>query len=464
MPSADTPLIQNDESIQAEPPKNKKLWIGVVLAVIILIIVAIAVAVTLGSSEDEVDPNGQGLAYKMEEFPLPEEYVSGEATGIRAVCNDLSENSYYFKDADEEEDAGNFVIYFPGGAGCWDTESCDLRYDIRAEDMTANEEDFVYGRGITNNGQLKGENPFAGWNMVWNHYCSSDAYIGRVDIDDPESLAPGVHFGGDAMFWGVIRALVDEHALGDAENIMITASSAGAEGLFQQMDRLIAFLAVEAPQANVKVAFDNGWHIYGIEPFNTTEEDYEDEDTIRQKQYDGWNANLNDNCVAAGEEYRCLYTASVLYPLLDNKAFHMHMHEFDFMQHSAYGIIPGAWLEWSDEELEYSVMLAEEIVKSLLDTDATLTHFTSPASREHDVFDKSGFIEESMPLTQEDEDYWAEGIPDDAVTIADCLWMFMEGDYDEPVRVYDACMEPYCNPTASILPYDQDDPEDSAPI
>jgi hypothetical protein len=455
---AQTPLMDGADDDAAGEKKRKT--VATVLLVVLIVTLAITTYVFMTSETRTCDEPG-GCDYVREDqipftfYKLPQEYYDGTATGVRALCNDESEPSVLFKEANKEADNKNYVIYIPGGAGCWDESSCSARWDIRPDDMTAYPEDEdKIGRGITNSDTNVGLNPFRNWNMAWFDYCSSDGFIGRVELED-NVAAPGWHFGGDAIFWGSFQTLLNDHGLTEAENIIVTSSSAGAEGTMQQMDRLRDFLEVECPNARVRFAFDNGWHVDGIEVSFEN-----DEEETRQLMMN-WNPHLNEACLdavaAAGEEdYKCFYSGTWLYPSLKHKDFFLHMHLYDFMQHSAYGVLPGPWTEWTDEQREASDIIAAALAESFEDTDAEITSYSGPSCREHDDFDKEGWVFEAMPEDFENQDPET----DYNLVVAQQIWNFMMGVYDDvPFRVYDLCMEPYCNPTCATLPYD--DPENT---
>jgi len=403
------------------------------------------------SSSSRVDgDDAKGKQTPMDRKEFVEGWVDGSKhpDGIRAICNDLSVPGYYHKPAQTGVNDKNYVVYIPGGSGCWDLDTCNERWEVRPDDMEANMDATKLGRGITNSDQyVKNMNSFKDWHMSWADYCSSDGFIGRMDIDDPANPCQGVwHFGGDSIFWAYIESLLINEGMSAAENIIITSSSAGAEGTFQQMDRLKDYLAVNAPNANVKFAYDNGWHISYVN--DTLPTSGKDEGENRADMFTCWNPNLNDDCYNyykdyPGQEYMCLYTGDILYPFLKHKDFHLHMHQFDFMQHSAYGVLPGNWLDWDEETSDFAHYLGALLVDSARATDE-VTSFTFPACREHDDFDKKGWACEAMEKEQ-DSGEWTYNLPE-------FIWEFMMNG--EIYRTWDTCADPYCNPTCGLLPYD----------
>lgn len=430
------------------------------------------------ASDAPSDPDGRGENHEtMKAQYFPEAYYDGTAPDIssKALCNNRDKGIYWMTEGSETK---NYAIYFPGGASCQDAESCSDRNETRPEDMEGPSEEELeegrWGRGLTQNGDFNEEyiNPFLNYNLVELHYCSSDSFIGRMDQNDTRNLAPDWHFGGDAMVWGMFRGLLNEHNLAEAENIFITSSSAGAAGIFQQMDRIIDYLKVEAPNAKVKFAYDNGWHLHGVPTSAEWNADdsssdlllVDDDESLKKDQLTCWNPNMNEHCISSqpeGEEFMCFYTGNMLYDYLANQVFWVHLHEFD---QKGYGS-PTDMIElWDDARFEYSIWLAGVMVDSLIATDETLTSFTLPASRTHDSFDKPDWVQEYMPMTQHDETYWddyeEEGVPDDAVLLGYYMKSYVDDEFPTPVRVYDACLYPYCNPTSARLPLDVDwDPD-----
>jgi hypothetical protein len=458
---------QTDTNADDNKCKRVSGWIVVIVIAVLLIVVALVTftgvldSCTVETCGDGHIPNEQE---EMQKFDLLPEYLDGTAEGIfpdginglRALCNDLSEPPYFFKEGREGSE-NKYVIYMPGGAGCWDTTTCDSRYDTRASDMYATNETSIRGRGITNSDDQVGLNPFKDWNMAWIQYCTSDGYVGRVDTDDPDNPTAGSesaasvglngwHFAGDSVTQAFFDTLLTNHNMREATEIIVTASSAGAEGLFQHMTRIGDLLAEHAPNAKVKFGYDNGWHVSGVD--DTWEgnpcEGCEVEN--RQGMYDGWKPHLNADCDAAMDEedkWTCFYTADVLYPHQKYKDFHMHMHQFDFMQFSGYGVLPGNWVDWTDAELEFCLYLGDMLVQAAVATDAE-TSFSMPACREHDDWDKAGWVEEYLEYEQDSGDY--------DYLLADNIWDFVTED--NVFRSYDSCQYPYCNPTCALLPYD----------
>jgi len=138
---------------------------------------------------------------------------------------------------------------------------------------------------------IPGENPdFYNWNVAYLVYCSSDGWTGTREA------SPGsgnIHFAGHYIATAMIDALMSEDIIGspnlsDATHVILSGSSAGAQGLRSNVDRLAEMLEF----ADVRAISDAGVFFVGIPEFEAVFEE------TTQAQYRAWEAVLDEDCIA----------------------------------------------------------------------------------------------------------------------------------------------------------------------
>lgn len=246
----------------------------------------------------------------------------------------------------------------------------------------------------------------------------------------------GWHFNGDSVFYGVIDGLLEDHGMDEAEEIIVSGASASAEGLFNQMDYLADYLAEKAPNARVRFAYNNGWHLSYIENYDP---DALGDEQSREKMYLAWRPVLNEGCEAdhPDDPWMCFYTGDILYPYHRTKNFHEHYHQFDSHSLETYGL-EGSYQTWNESQMEFAIACAETYIESFYALNPE-TSWSSPACTQHDNFDKMEWDSECMESDPEN----FPGVYD--YNISHIIYDWWENDYY--IKMYDACMEPNCNPT-----------------
>ena len=174
-----------------------------------------------------------------------------------AICNDGTLPIFYFQPG-SGDDRNKWVFWFEGGGGCSSDASC-LARARNTRDLTTSadrSEPTMIPDGILS--ALRSVNPdFANYAHVYVHYCSSDMYAG-----DTVRFIDGQHW----QFRGaeIVQALLDQLStqsiggaptLATATDVLITGSSAGAQGVHNNLDRIAARLA----PIHVKGIADAGW-------------------------------------------------------------------------------------------------------------------------------------------------------------------------------------------------------------
>ena len=143
---------------------------------------------------------GGGSAFEPPEFGA---WVKYEPEG--AVCSDGSQYAFY---VDFSETSDNVVIFFMGGGGCWDYDSCvsggarGAANPNGLPDDYANAHTQIAGLDINVNQVYPLMNddpavsPMADWNKVFVPYCTGDVYAGSITntYEDPDGVEPAETF------------------------------------------------------------------------------------------------------------------------------------------------------------------------------------------------------------------------------------------------------------------------------
>ncbi len=184
-------------------------------------------------------------------------YFVEDAGGRKALCNDGSDAVYFFSEG-TGDGADKWVIWFEGGGGCYDEESCADRWQEQKYLMTSNTTaSRVQKGGILSASEDK--NPdFYNWNHVMLNYCSSDNWIGDAvnEVAGQEMYFYGTHIV-QAVFEDLMNPEIHEMNLLDASKVLITGTSAGGGGAAQNMNRIATWLH----GIDVRGVIDSSWEV-----------------------------------------------------------------------------------------------------------------------------------------------------------------------------------------------------------
>lgn len=164
--------------------------------------------IAAGCGEEEVDDPGTDDNEVPFRPPSFGEWIKYEPEG--ATCSDGSPWAFYVEFSETSE---NVVIYFMGGGGCWDYESCvggsargatnlgePLPDDYANEHTRFNLGGSELAIGVNQVYPLLNRDPsvspMADWNKVFVPYCTGDTYAGAITTTyaDPNGVAPSVEF------------------------------------------------------------------------------------------------------------------------------------------------------------------------------------------------------------------------------------------------------------------------------
>jgi len=180
---------------------------------------------------------GSGGSFQPPEFGT---WVKYEPEG--AVCSDGSQYAFY---VEFSETSDNVIVYFMGGGGCWDYESCVVGGGARGAanpnglpDDYANVYTTISGLPVSVSEMYPLLNddpavsPMADWNKVFVPYCTGDVYAGSVTntYQDPAGIKPDTvfhHVGHDNVL-AMTNMLNDMFAT--VPKLFVGGCSAGGAG------------------------------------------------------------------------------------------------------------------------------------------------------------------------------------------------------------------------------------------
>lgn len=205
------------------------------------------------------DPTDPEFLHKTMEVPLDDPmfrplYKVTLPASTGAVCNDGSPYVYYLSSTQYFSGQTKWVAMLAGGAWCFDAYSCNERWNNQPQLMSSKNYTAQVGFGpaiLSGNSTF---NPhFWDWNFVFLPYCTSDDFSGN----SPSNPTPW-SFMGSKIVPAVFNDLKDRGTIDvPGATIVLGGSSAGAEGVLPNLDRLASMF----PQAQVMGLLDSGWFL-----------------------------------------------------------------------------------------------------------------------------------------------------------------------------------------------------------
>ncbi|XP_065845243.1 uncharacterized protein [Oscarella lobularis] len=202
------------------------------------------------------------------------------ATGVGAVCNDLTPAVYYISKARRGgESSRKWIVFLESGSGCGSVDDCNERYEEKFELMSSR--DYVRNHSTIVGSDLFDSSPYANpdyydYNFVLVPYCSSDLWIGRSpwgasrtseDFAASYNASDGRnHFAFRGLV--IFRTIVEELALEDsfdgctAQEVLLAGSSAGGLGVLNHAGWLKNRLTdPRCPAPKFSTMLDSSWFI-----------------------------------------------------------------------------------------------------------------------------------------------------------------------------------------------------------
>lgn len=240
-------------------------------------------------------PGSDGSAAPAETLTL---YTIDQARYPLAVCNDGSTPVFYYRRG-TGDGARKWVVWFKGGGSCGDAEQCAER--ARTDPDLVSSRPWLSRRTTRKDGILSSDphqNPdFYRWNHLFMVYCSSDAWSGTRALAGFLTGNPdeGMYFRGRYVTDAIVDSVSDPGVVGsptlaEATQVLLTGSSAGGNGLRNNLDRLAAQL--RARGADVR-AISDATLTPGVNPA------IEEENARRRREtYELWQQSLDESCLA----------------------------------------------------------------------------------------------------------------------------------------------------------------------
>lgn len=183
-----------------------------------------------------------------------------------AVCNDNSRATFFIG----VQSSNKWILFFESGGFCASLVDCNKRYlnenstVLMTSTLMPKE---VIGRDLLSSSQT--ENPsFYNYRHVLVPYCSSDLWLGqRTNPKEPfrfvnDSSVDNFSFRGQTIFRTLFTDLLREYNLREAEEIVLSGSSAGGIGVLNHarwvLDQVIK---AQGLNAKLKSIVDSGWFI-----------------------------------------------------------------------------------------------------------------------------------------------------------------------------------------------------------
>jgi len=158
-------------------------------------------------------------------------------TGAR--CLDGSAPAYYFEPASKSEDADKWVLYIQGGGWCYKDEACLTRSKTNLGSSNEMSKSTA-GHGIFSSDA--NENPeFHSWNHVVLAYCDGASFSG-MRRDAVSVGGKKIYYRGYYNLKAIINALLKDHGMNKATQVILTGGSAGGAATFIHADQIASML------------------------------------------------------------------------------------------------------------------------------------------------------------------------------------------------------------------------------
>jgi hypothetical protein len=210
-----------------------------------------------------------------------------------AVCNDGTTPVFYVRPG-TGDGARKWLVFLKGGGACGNEQTCTTRGPAYTSNKPWMRKPTVGTEEVSGilDPSASANPDFWSWNHVYVPYCTSDFWIGDR-AKGPKTF--DMHFRGLKVVDAVLDALSDEDVvgdndLGDATDLLLAGSSAGAIGVIQHADRLAPRFA----DIEFRALADAG--------FNADTESVDMKDP-----YELWNPHIDADCLAKVKDpWECL--------------------------------------------------------------------------------------------------------------------------------------------------------------
>eukprot|EP00656_Telonema_subtile_P016622 TRINITY_DN18798_c0_g1_i2.p1 TRINITY_DN18798_c0_g1~~TRINITY_DN18798_c0_g1_i2.p1 ORF type:complete len:275 (+),score=58.94 TRINITY_DN18798_c0_g1_i2:95-919(+) len=153
-----------------------------------------------------------------------------------AVCLDGSPGAFFFSPAANASNTNNWQIYFQGGGWCYEEQDCWNRTKTKygsSSWLTDGVSTSVLGGLLSADCAVNPD--FCNYNRVHMLYCDGNSFSGNRDQPVMVNDEP-IYFRGKRIMDAVLKTLVRDHGLADAENVLLTGCSAGGLSTYLHAD------------------------------------------------------------------------------------------------------------------------------------------------------------------------------------------------------------------------------------
>uniref|UniRef100_A0A6B2L8K1 Pectin acetylesterase n=1 Tax=Arcella intermedia TaxID=1963864 RepID=A0A6B2L8K1_9EUKA len=309
-----------------------------------------------------------------------------------------------------------------GGGFCYDQTSCNLRW--------SNSKSLMSSKGWSSTREGPGilsDSPSI--NPYWHNasimdimYCSSDSYSGNKMNSDLNW-----NFMGSVIVESAIQDAIKRYGLNNARKVIFTGSSAGAEGLYPNANRVHKMVS---PNTQFLVLLDSGWFL-DFDPYRNGDCSQLGSCTEQEGLRRGvlhWNPNMDQDCAAAKQLWQCLLGYHA-FPYIKSESF-VFVYSYDSagLGHDGIYNIPT-----SPGELAYAKQAALNITKSL--SDDNVNAFFNPSCYRHTI---------------EGDNNWGK-LEISGRKLVDVIYEWTLNPSSSSFRLTDSCNTPNCNPTCNLL-------------
>ena len=151
--------------------------------------------------------------------------------------------------------ANKWIIFFNGGAWCYDEQACYQRSKTKLGSTSLGDAQFPESGLYSNDPKM---NPhFHNWNMAFVAYCDGSSLTGMRKLPVYFNDQP-VYFRGKAVLNAIIKDLISTRGVRNASDVLLSGSSAGSLAVLIHADFIKAQLN---PQTKVRALSDSGYFI-----------------------------------------------------------------------------------------------------------------------------------------------------------------------------------------------------------
>ena len=223
----------------------------------------------------------------------------------RAICNDGSPSGFYFQPATTKPN--NWILHLEGGWWCWDDKTCVGRANSSPGMVSSKTWPSTRSPGGIFNVNAQDFPEWAGANLVYMPYCTSDAWAG-----DGEGVVNGTQwpFRGRAVVDAVFTTLFGRLKTDAPQEVLFSGCSAGGQGLLYNVDQAHKIVADLTPSGlRFKGFADSGWMMNQASTPNPASPIH----VQFQKGWALWQPRESDCAIAnAADPHYCLFSPNAI--------------------------------------------------------------------------------------------------------------------------------------------------------